>query len=172
MDSGPQAVQAESGKLHVDAQAAADSVRQATDHVAPTESGGQCFEEATQTRNGGRKQATQPSQILDRCLAQASAAAEKLHRLAASQAKVVTPVMDRVHPTNQGHLAPMEQLDAVLTKASSALRRLDSLMLRVSCSTEPANPKEEISSQLLTTSGIPTELVGSSDTQTGKPADL
>ena len=174
VDSGPQAVQAETGKLHVEAQAAADSVQQATDHVAPAESGCQCFEEATQSRNGGRKQATQPSQILDRCLAQASAAAEKLHRLSASQAKVVTPVMDRVHPTNQGHLAPRDQLDAVLTEASSALRRLDSLMLRVSCSTEPANPKEEISSQLIssvTPSDIPGELVGSSDTQTGKPAE-
>ena len=89
----------------------------------------------------GSKQATQPSLILDRCLARASLAAEKLDRLSASRGgKHVSP---RVYSINQSPIEPGAQLEIVLVRASSLLQNLDHLTTRVSGTGKPAEEEAE-----------------------------
>ena len=83
------------------------------------------------------KEAAHPSQILNRCLAQASTAAEKLDRLSAPQAGCGKHGLARVHPIDQVHLDPREQLDVVLARASALLGKLDNLATRVAGPRDP-----------------------------------
>ena len=65
----------------------------------PSQAGEHYRPQAAPEADVSSKEAAQPSQILCRCLAQASAAAEKLDRLSASQAGCGEKVLARVHPT-------------------------------------------------------------------------
>ena len=87
------------------------------------------------------KEAAHPSQILNRCLAQASTAAEKLDRLSAPQAGCGKHGLARVHPIDQVHLDPREQLDVVLARAKALLGKLDHLATRVA---GPRDPNRQV----------------------------
>ena len=76
--------------------------------------------------------ASQPSQILNRCLARASAAANKLDRLSGSQAKDGKPALASLYPTNKALQSPGAQLDSVLARTASLLEKLNNLSSRVS----------------------------------------
>ena len=82
-----------------------------------------------------KKQATQPSQMLDKCLARASLAAEKLDRMSALQAGVGKPVSGKAHSTKKDCLGPGAKLDIVIAQASSLLGKLDKLTLAAATQT-------------------------------------
>jgi hypothetical protein len=117
---------------------------QSTQHCA-TQSTQHCATQSTQhcatqsilnhtTIDVFSQQTSKPSQILDRCLAQASVASKKLDRLSASQASGRTEktVLARDPPINQGLLNPRAQLDNILARASQLLGKLDEVAARVS----------------------------------------
>ena len=94
------------------------------------------------------QQTSKPSQILDRCLAQASAASITLDRLSASQASGRTEtVIARDPPINQGLLNPRAQLDIILARASQLLGKLDKVSARVSGTIESDQQRGQDSSR-------------------------
>ena len=94
------------------------------------------------------QQTSKPSQILDRCLAQASAASITLDRLSASQASGRTEtVVARDPPINQGLLNPRAQLDIILARASQLLGKLDKVSARVSGTIESDQQRGQDSSR-------------------------
>ena len=125
--------------------------------------------------------ATKPSQILDRCLARASAAAKKLDRLSGSQAKDGKPVLARNYHANQALQSPGAQLDRVLARTASLLEKLDKLSSRVSGTKELDQRRGQVTSHLISSLSTPTlglvtvserpaEIVGGTDRGLELPA--